>query len=189
MNTKDKILLVSYDYYTKYGEFFSLSQIAEELGIKKQSIYSHFKNKDELLRTMLHQAVKNYLNQISQDIETAKGLQLKDQLYKMGIKFLEFNADGKIFKLRKWLAISLESYPFIHDMLNESSQTLDLLIDDLFEEGIQQNILKEISPQTMRKSYIYMLRGIIDNIVPSKLEDNIDLFDELFEFYYSSIEK
>ncbi|MCH4889594.1 TetR/AcrR family transcriptional regulator [Acidaminobacter sp. JC074] len=189
MNTKDKILLVSYDYYTKYGEFFSLSQIAEELGIKKQSIYSHFKNKDELLRTMLYQAVGNYLLQINQEFEAAKDLPIKNRLYKMGIKFIEFNADEKNFKTRKWLAISKENFPFIDDMLSQSSHELDLLMDTVFEDGIKNNQLKDLPPQTMRKTYIYMIRGIIDNIMPSKLDENLDIFEEVFEFFYASIEK
>ena len=50
MNTKQKIIDVSIDLFSKKGyDSVSLRQIAEEVGIKKSSIYSHFPSKEAIL--------------------------------------------------------------------------------------------------------------------------------------------
>ncbi len=50
-------------YFTIHGyEGASLSQIAEEVGMKKQSIYSHFKGKDDLFLHVLRDAKETELS-------------------------------------------------------------------------------------------------------------------------------
>jgi AcrR family transcriptional regulator len=50
MNTKEKIFDVSLDLFSKKGyDSVSLRQIAEEVGIKKSSIYSHYPSKEAIL--------------------------------------------------------------------------------------------------------------------------------------------
>ena len=50
MNTKEKIFDVSLDLFSKKGyDSVSLREIAEEVGIKKSSIYSHYPSKEALL--------------------------------------------------------------------------------------------------------------------------------------------
>ena len=50
MNTKEKIFDVSLDLFSKRGyDSVSLREIAEEVGIKKSSIYSHYSSKEEIL--------------------------------------------------------------------------------------------------------------------------------------------
>lgn len=47
--TSDRIKEVSLRHFARNGyEGASLAHIADDIGIKKQSIYSHFKGKDEL---------------------------------------------------------------------------------------------------------------------------------------------
>ena len=46
-------------YFAKNGyEGTSLAQIAERVGIKKQSIYSHFDGKDDLFLQVMNDALK-----------------------------------------------------------------------------------------------------------------------------------
>ena len=50
MNTKEKIFDVSLDLFSKKGyDSVSLREIAEEVGIKKSSIYSHYPSKEAIL--------------------------------------------------------------------------------------------------------------------------------------------
>ncbi len=50
MNTKEKIFDVSLDLFSKKGyDSVSLREIAEEVGIKKSSIYSHYASKEAIL--------------------------------------------------------------------------------------------------------------------------------------------
>lgn len=62
MDTKEKVLLVSLDLFSKNGfEATSTSDIASKLGITKGALYKHFKNKEDILNTIIHlMEVKDY---------------------------------------------------------------------------------------------------------------------------------
>ncbi len=50
MNTKEKIFDVALDLFSKKGyDSVSLREIADEVGIKKSSIYSHYPSKEAIL--------------------------------------------------------------------------------------------------------------------------------------------
>mgnify|MGYP002524211646 CR=1 FL=1 len=50
MSTKEKIFDVSLDLFSRKGyDSVSLREIAEEVGIKKSSIYSHYPSKEAIL--------------------------------------------------------------------------------------------------------------------------------------------
>ena len=52
--TKQKILQVAIDLFSKKGfSGVSVREIARAVGIKESSIYNHYKNKDDILATIL----------------------------------------------------------------------------------------------------------------------------------------
>ena len=54
MNTKEKIFNVSIDLFSKKGyDSVSLREIADGVGIKKSSIYSHYSSKEAILMDIL----------------------------------------------------------------------------------------------------------------------------------------
>ena len=60
MNTKEKIFDVSLDLFSKKGyDSVSLREIAEEVGIRKSSIYSHYSSKEAILMDIF-----NYLRNL-----------------------------------------------------------------------------------------------------------------------------
>ena len=64
-------------FATQGYEGTSLSQIADKVGIKKQSIYSHFKNKDELYLQLVEETFDIELRRIRHSLE----LKAKQPLY------------------------------------------------------------------------------------------------------------
>jgi len=64
MNTKEKIFDVSLDLFSKKGyDSVSLRKIAEEVGIKKSSIYSHYSSKEAILMEIF----EYFTNQLEPD--------------------------------------------------------------------------------------------------------------------------
>ncbi len=61
MNTKEKIFNVSLDLFSKKGyDSVSLREIAEEVGIQKSSIYSHYPSKEAILMDIFNQFTKSF---------------------------------------------------------------------------------------------------------------------------------
>ncbi len=60
-NTKEQILAVALDLFSVRGyEATSISQIAEAIGVRKASLYSHFASKQDILDTLLEQLTKKF---------------------------------------------------------------------------------------------------------------------------------
>ena len=60
-NTRDEILKVALDLFSVNGyEATSISQIADAVGIRKASLYSHFSNKQDILDTVIATVLDGY---------------------------------------------------------------------------------------------------------------------------------
>lgn len=60
-NTREEILRVALDLFSVNGyESTSISQIADAVGVKKASIYSHFANKQEIMDTLVEMVLDGY---------------------------------------------------------------------------------------------------------------------------------
>ena len=63
-NTKREILNVALDLFSTQGfEATSISQIAEAVGIRKASLYSHFESKQAVLDALILQVLEGYAKQ------------------------------------------------------------------------------------------------------------------------------
>ena len=61
-NTKQEILDASLELFSVHGfEATSISQIADAVGIRKASLYSHFENKQSILDTLVKDVLEQYL--------------------------------------------------------------------------------------------------------------------------------
>ena len=60
-NTKREILEASLELFSVQGfEATSISQIAEAVGIRKASLYSHFESKQAILDTLVKEVLQQY---------------------------------------------------------------------------------------------------------------------------------
>ena len=57
-STKQKILDAALELFSTQGfEATSVSQIADEVSIRKASVYSHFENKQEILDSLINEVL------------------------------------------------------------------------------------------------------------------------------------
>lgn len=60
-NTREEILEAALDFFSVNGyEATSISQLADSVGIRKSSLYSHFANKQDILDTVVDNTLKGY---------------------------------------------------------------------------------------------------------------------------------
>ena len=60
-NTREEILEAALDLFSVNGyEATSISQLADAVGIRKASLYSHFANKQDILDTVVETVLKGY---------------------------------------------------------------------------------------------------------------------------------
>ena len=200
MNTKEKIFNTSLDLFSKKGyDSVSLREIAEEVGIKKSSIYSHYPSKEAILMDIFNEFTKSFEID-SEEIQLSEDNPLLDNpelFYHAGseaIKNMLFQEQN----LKIWKLILIQMHH------NETIRTFfqnEILVKPLiFWEGLfsilkeKEVIRKDSNPKLLAKQYysfpIYLLLEICanyDDIPQEVLEKFFDETEEHAKFLFDSV--
>ncbi|GIP32544.1 TetR/AcrR family transcriptional regulator [Paenibacillus sp. J2TS4] len=118
-------------YFTIHGyEGASLAQIAEEVGMKKQSIYAHFKGKDDLFLQVLRDAKETELSSKLQYFSTLDSRNPEKDLY--GFLQLIIDLFQKNEQLKFWLRMSF--FPPAHLVNAIEKEVIEI------EEKVQEEL-------------------------------------------------
>ena len=151
-NTKQEILNVSLDLFSIYGfEATSMSKIANTIGIRKASLYSHFESKQAILNEIIDEILEYYDKKsifVNTDWNTVDVPENVDEIVKKIQEQIQFILhDPYISKARKMLVIEQFNNPILSklqtkqnyiDVLNYFTEFIQLLIqrDILIEEDV-----------------------------------------------------
>lgn len=189
MNTKEKIFDVSLDLFSKKGyDSVSLREIADEVGIKKSSIYSHYSSKESILMDIFEYfkglfeseaLISNEDIILSYDNEIL--LENPELFYHMGSETIkEMLSEEKNLKIWKLIFIQMHHNEkirifFQNEILEKPLAFWTEFFTILKEKEI---IRKDFNPQLLAKEYysfpIYLLLEICakyDDIPQDCLDD------------------
>ena len=200
MNTKEKIFEVSLDLFSKKGyDSVSLREIAEEVGIKKSSIYSHYSSKEAILMDIF-----DYLTNIfeydemlnSKDLDLNANneilLQNPEKFYHKGSEAMkEMFSQEKNLKIWKLLFIQMHHNDAIRKFFQDEILAKPILFWEGFFTILKENhiIRPECDPTLLAKEYysfpIYLILEICveyEDIPQSSLEDFFNQAEEHANF-------
>ena len=200
MNTKEKIFNTSLDLFSKKGyDSVSLREIAEEVGIKKSSIYSHYPSKEAILMDIFNHFTKSFeidseKIQLSEDNPLLENPELFYHKGSEAIKNMIFQEQN----LKIWKLILIQMHH------NETIRTFfqnDILVKPLiFWEGLftilkeKKIIRNDSNPKLLAKQYysfpIYLLLEMCanyDDIPQESLEKFFDETEEHAKFLFDSV--
>lgn len=145
-NTKQEILNVSLDLFSIYGfEATSMSKIANTIGIRKASLYSHFESKQAILNEIIDEILEYYDKKsifVNTDWNTEDIPESVDEMIKKIQGQIQFILhDPYISKARKMLVIEQFNNPKL-SKLQTKQNYIDVL--NYFTEFIQLLIQKDI---------------------------------------------
>lgn len=151
-------------YFTIHGyEGASLSQIAEEAGVKKQSIYAHFKGKDDLFLQVLRDAKETELSSKLQYFNHVSSQNPKEDLY--GYLRLAIDLFQKNEHLKFWLRMSF--FPPAHLAKEIEKEVIDIvekeqrILESIFQTWLDAKVIAE----NLAKTLTYAFLGVVDSIM------------------------
>ena len=165
-NTKEKILEAALDLFSVKGfEATSISQLADTVGIRKASLYSHFSSKQEILDTLIGKYTiefNQYSIFVNADWDNPEFTKDKSEITpemltsisKGQIQYIIH--DSKISKIRKMLTIEqfqnkelcrLQSKLSYNDILKYNISLMKFLVS--------QGILKDEEPEIMAAQFCW----------------------------------
>ncbi|BFH66498.1 TetR family transcriptional regulator [Paenibacillus dendritiformis] len=151
-------------YFTMHGyEGASLSLIAEDVGMKKQSLYAHFKGKDDLFLQVLRDAKETELSTKLQYFSSIGSLHPEKALY--GFLQLIIDLFQKNEQLTFWLRMSF--FPPAHLAKAIEQEVIDIeekvqaMLRRKFQDWIDEKAIIEEAAKTPTLAFL----GVVDSIM------------------------
>lgn len=151
-------------FFTIHGyEGASLSQIANEVGMKKQSIYAHFHGKDDLFLQVLRDAKETELSSKLHYFSKVGSQNPEKDLY--GFLQLVIDLFQKNEQLKFWLRISF--FPPAHLAKEIEKEVIDIeekvqsIIECKFQDWINAKVIVEDEAKTPTFAFL----GVVDSIM------------------------
>ncbi|UVI33418.1 TetR/AcrR family transcriptional regulator [Paenibacillus spongiae] len=158
------IKVAALKYFTIHGyEGASLSKIADEVGIKKQSIYAHFKGKDDLFLQVLRDAKETELSSKLRYFSNIGAQNPEKDLY--GFLHLVISLFQENEQLKFWLRMSF--FPPAHLAKAIEKEVIDIedkvqaILESKFHDWIDAKAIVGDSAKTPTLAFL----GIVDSIM------------------------
>ncbi|MCO0598329.1 TetR/AcrR family transcriptional regulator [Peribacillus butanolivorans] len=172
----DEIKKAALKYFTIHGyEGTSLSQIAEDVGIKKQSIYSHFKGKDDLFLSVLKDAKEMELSFYVEYFNIMK----KSDPGKMLYGFLEemIKMFQEVESLKFWLRMGFFPPTHLYNEIQKETDDLQVqqeaLMEKIFGTWISAGVLNSVDARTLTLAYSGVIVAIMVELVYADNPDRV----------------
>lgn len=127
---RSQILTAASELFSEYGYKINMDQIAKAANVSKQTVYSHFKNKDVLFETCMQ--TKCAERELSPDAFDMNAT-LEDELVKFGVKFQDLLLDEQSRQTFQNAVSQSSTHPEIASIYLETGpqKTTKLLADYL----------------------------------------------------------
>jgi AcrR family transcriptional regulator len=150
--------------FTTHGyEGASLSQIAEQVGMKKQSLYAHFKGKDDLFLQVLQDAKETELSSKLQYLSKVGAQNPKPDL--LGYLQLVIDLFQKNEHLKFWLRMTFFPPPHLAKAIDEEVIDTEKRIQPVLESKFQGWIDAKVIMEEVASIPTLAFLGVVDSIM------------------------
>lgn len=179
--TLNRIKEVALSHFTDNGyEGTSMALIAQDVGIKKQSIYSHFKSKDELFLQVSQDVFADEFKFVCDYIEKYESITLENFLYQFILSYkkrYEVNDSTKF-----WLRITFFPPNHLYDQIIKNvykylDQLEEILLPVLEKASLEGKIDANIGSKRATSAFLGILDSVFVELLygePDRVEKRID---------------
>lgn len=187
MMRKEEIKQAALTLFANNGfEGTSLADIAGVVGLKKQSIYSHFKDKDDLFLSIMKDAksteIDYYRTKLRDSDLSRPDLVLSSLLF--GVKELYDTDEAYQFWLRYGFYPPKHLYEVVQADITENVLQMEHEFTNLFSNWMEQKLIPMQDVETMKEAYMGILDAVIVDIVyvndPERTEKKITALWQIF---------
>ena len=163
--TARRIQDVALKYFAQKGyEGTTLGEIAEEVGIKKPSIYAHFPSKSALFLAVVEEVSMGYQFYWEKMILQTTNLDIEQRLYYIFDSVIHFFASDRTmmnFWARVWMFPPKECDKNMLAKLREMNDGFVKAISLIFVDALQKNMVRSASAEHLAYLFFCMLDGTL----------------------------
>lgn len=191
--TLDQLKQAALNRFAEHGfDGTSMAHIADDVGIKKQSIYTHFKGKDQLFLQVFSDVVESEIESVTAFIEQNEARPIQEFLYDFLLYHRERNDQNAATKF--WLRISFFPPAHLYDevmvkvyaYLDKLEELLEPLMEAAQKEG---ELSKGIDAKEATAAFLGVLDGVFVEMLyggPDRTEWRLEAS---WHFYWRGIAK
>lgn len=157
--TKQRILDAALDLFSTQGfEATSIAQIADAVGVRKASLYSHFDSKQDILDRLIESIMEDYAKHSVRSLADRIGDELDpDGVVRLVTEQIRYTVhDEHVSRARKMLTIEQYRNPQLAELKTKQSYT-DVLAfaEALIERLVSEGRLKPLDTQMMAAQFAF----------------------------------
>ena len=152
----------------------SMRKIAAEIGCKAPSIYYHFRNKDQLIHTLIdegHQRLYQFL--VDQQNLLSEDASIQEKIESSLRAFISFGLENSEFYEIMYLSHSEEINRYPTESFSKTRQALDFTAS-LYREAMDAGVLETANPNLVATTITTMLNGFVASVLMRALIPNLN---------------
>ena len=193
--TKEKILKVSLKLFSAKGyKATTVRDIAGAMGVKQSALYNHFKNKDEILETLISNLTSSAIVTLfdNRDVQESKN-QGKALLASIGTTFKLLGFDGQNEALYKLLMQEIFRNERIREIYNEYFYQENVKkLSGLFFGMMQEELIKSSDPLLLANEFFsplffYQMQVTLLKLDKKSTSSVVSMFEKHVDYFWDNI--
>ncbi|GIT97646.1 TetR/AcrR family transcriptional regulator [Sulfurovum sp. TSL1] len=193
--TKDKILKISLKLFSTKGyKATTVRDIAGAMDMKQSALYNHFKNKDEILETLVSELTSSAIVTIFSDKEASELYrQGKSLLMSIATTFKLIGFDGQNEALLKLLMQEIYRNERIREIYNEYFYQENVKkLSSLFFMMMQDEMIKSSDPLLLANEFFsplffYQMQVSLLKLDKKSTSAVVSMFEKHVDFFWDNI--
>lgn len=181
METKQKIMNSAFRLFAEKGNEFSLTELANEVGIKKASIYAHFISKEVLLYEVIDQEIYEYFFEIDEQRRDLKST------FDMILNYYNRSKSKRYFWKRLLLFPPTVFETTLIRKINKLTEQRYGMIKDLIKSDMEKGIIRHQDPETVLYSFLAMIHGLVSISMIYEAENLTINYDGIWQNFWKGI--
>jgi len=193
--TKDKILKHALKLFSSQGyKATTVRDIAGAIGIKQSALYNHFKNKDEILETLIRDLTSSAIVTLFDDKEVQElHTQGKSLLMSIATTFKLIGFDGQNEALFKLLMQEIYRNEGIREIYNEHFYQGNVKkLSGLFFGMMQEEMIKSSDPLLLANEFFaplffYQMQVSLLKVDKKSTSSVVSMFEKHVDYFWNNI--
>jgi len=150
---------------------FSMRKIAAEIGVSATSIYLHFENKDELVHTLMDQAIERLNNRLK--VQAEKHDEPIAKLEALAREYAHFALSHPREYQVIYLISSDEMARYPKEKFRKARKGYEI-VTSVLEEAVKAGLINEAKPRMAAYTFWAQLHGVMSVVLSKRLDTRID---------------
>jgi AcrR family transcriptional regulator len=181
LETKKRIMDSAFRLFSEKGNEFSLTEVANEVGIQKASIYAHFISKEVLLFAVINQEIDEYFFEINEQSRDLKSI------FYMILNYYN-KSKSKLYFWKRLLLFPPKAFETtLIPKINILSEQRYEIIKGIISSNMDKGLIRPQDAQTVAYSFLAMIHGLLSIFIIYKSENLTIYYESIWQNFWNGI--